>query len=328
LTSRSRKGFTLIELLVVIAIIAILIGLLLPAVQKIREAANRMSCSNKMKQCALATHNYNDVNSTLPVAYWAGPGGGQWNNDTNFGPPWTVLLLPFIEQDNLYRQVATSVTNYENWSRGIGGSADQNWRVISTTKIPTYVCPSDPFANVPGNRAGRDWARGSYGANMGPGATPGGLIGGASPAGGFGLAGGGPMGVNWGDSVATLSVQDGTSNTILINHMRAGPVNTDIRGSWAYSVHGCITAANAIGDCYTPNDRNCCSDDVAGCVDRPDIAMGCWNGGHGQTQARSAHSGGVNAALADGSVRFVRDSVDQRTWYIMQSRNDGQNWSN
>ena len=84
------------------------------------------------------------------------------------------------------------------------------------------------------------------------------------------------------------------------------------------------TMGNAIGDCYTPNDTGCCSDDVAGCSDRPDIAMGCWNGGFGQSQARSQHTGIVLAAMGDGTVRTVRNGITQLNWFRLISRNDGQ----
>src|SRR5689334_13863544 len=139
-----RKGFTLIELLVVIAIIAILIGLLLPAVQKIREAANRMKCSNNLKQIALGAHNYESTFDRLPPGQLgepapslAGP-NGQYSYIGVLG-----LLLPYIEQDNIYRQMQVPA---EGQTAPLWWANAANWN-MAQTKIPTYVCPSDSAIN-------------------------------------------------------------------------------------------------------------------------------------------------------------------------------------
>jgi prepilin-type N-terminal cleavage/methylation domain-containing protein len=320
---RSR-AFTLIELLVVIAIIAILIGLLLPAVQKVREAAARMSCSNNLKQLGLALHNYHDVNGKLPPAYYLGR-GINWDDENNIGPSWSIMILPYIEQDNVYKQVSANIANYQALCppNTTGGSNDQGWRAIRNISLKSYKCPSEDSDQILGARTGGSWARGNYAANAGPcGLND--SANGASPTYGYGggKPGGGVMCINWGSTIQ--GIKDGSSNTVMVNHMRVGPDAGDMRGTWAFGLNGCVTANCANGDCYYPNDTGCCSDDVLGCVDRPDMAMGCWSGGYGQTQARSAHSGQVLACMGDGSVRGIRDGITAQTWFYMISRNDGQ----
>ena len=335
---RRRPGFTLIELLVVIAIIAILIGLLLPAVQKIREAANRMSCSNKMKQLGLAAHNYHDVNGTLPPSVLMHPQVGDISDyNQNFGPNWAVLILPYIEQDNLFRQAQNSITNYP-----VNG--DSGWRnIVKGQKISTFLCPSDNGASVLAAPAGGGWARGNYGANAGPGMHwNGGTVGVANRSNGVwqdhnpsgfaseyypswsaGLSGGGPMVVNGGTTLASLL--DGTSSTILFDELRIGWNQNDIRGTWAMGQAGAsISAGNGRIDTPTPNISQSGWDDIQGCQDNPAIGMGCCGCNSWQVTAKSRHPGGVNVGLSDGSVRFVRDSIAQRTWFLLHSRNDGQ----
>jgi prepilin-type N-terminal cleavage/methylation domain-containing protein len=240
---RRRSAFTLIELLVVIAIIAILIGLLLPAVQKVREAAARMSCSNNMKQIGIACHAYQDSNGNLPPVLLVHPQvGGIDDYNQDFGPNWAVLILPYIEQGNLFNSVSDSVKNYPT-------TGDSGWRSIRGTKIKTYLCPSDTGGEVFNSRAGAGWARGNYGANAGPGMFwNGGAVGVAVLSGGkwndnnpngfaseyypswtAGWGGGGVFVVNGGPKLNTI--EDGTSNTILMDELRIGVNDLDIRGS-------------------------------------------------------------------------------------------------
>ena len=333
---RTRYGFTLIELLVVIAIIAILIGLLLPAVQKIRDAANRMKCSNNMKQLGLAAHNHHDTTGKLPPAVLLNRNvTNPADYNQNFGPNWAIMLLPYIEQDNLYRTVQQNVGNY---------MTDNNsaWRVIRNTRLPGLTCPSDIGYQQHCNRAGGDWARGNYGANTGPGmwwigANEGAItsanglmtesgwgISGYYASNVAGLSGGGVFPVNEGITLAAIT--DGTSSTIMFDELRIGPSANDLRGTWAMGQAGAsLSSANGRLDTPTPNVSLSGYDDIQGGDDRPEIGMGACGGcGSWQVTAKSRHAQGVNACMADGSVRFFRNSIDSRTWFLYHSRNDGQ----
>ena len=288
----SKRGFTLIELLVVIAIIAILVALLLPVVQQAREAARRSQCKSHLKQIGVALHNYLDANSAMPPFFIHRTGNASRIADPNKGANWLVFLLPFVDQTGLY----------EEWDFDI--PANQN--AARSTELAVYKCPSDPESSDNFcSYAGGNWARGNYGLNASPcshgvGNNPGATLGGMS-------------GVN--QSVRIRDITDGTSNTIAVDELRAGQNDRDLRGTWAMPGLGSGTAA-MFNDASTPNSDEPYSDDmencaVAGLAGNPIQGMGCFdNSSTGQMTARSMHTGGVHALMADGAVRFITDSID------------------
>src|SRR5947209_4366805 len=134
-TTMARRAFTLIELLVVIAIIAVLIGLLLPAVQKVREASNLISCKNNLKQIGLAMHHYHDSRGTFPVGYYDPTPWPQTDNGPGWG--WGAYLLPYLEQADLHSQI--------NFKLDVGDPANAG---IRATSLGIFVCPSEPLAQT------------------------------------------------------------------------------------------------------------------------------------------------------------------------------------
>ena len=341
LPSRARKGFTLIELLVVIAIIAILIGLLLPAVQKVREAAARMTCTNNLKQIALAAHNYEGTAGTLPPAVQIANTAG-WSNDNVdvkystawLGPNWAVLLLPSMEQNNIYASV--NVNAYMS-----SGGTDNSWMGLRGNKIKAFLCPSDTnqdlmYDGTGSNSCPNGWARGNYAANSGPGTTYNNNTNGTSNdtrnINGANRPAGSVMGANYGAAIARI--EDGSSNTILFGEIRVGLSAADRRGSWALGQPGAsILSGGGVGDCGGPNDgtssKNLNCDDIRITANYDATSygaqgMGSWSGcSNGQAQARSRHTGGVVCAFSDASVRFIRDSISTDNWFQLLSRNDG-----
>jgi prepilin-type N-terminal cleavage/methylation domain-containing protein/prepilin-type processing-associated H-X9-DG protein len=362
-----RPAFTLIELLVVIAIIAILIGLLLPAVQKVREAAARTKCQNNAKQLGLALLNYESAYGRLPPAsqmpyVYDAKNGMSLKMRTKFGqnpfgPNWAILILPYIEQDNLYKQ--SNAIGYPGFSpvpsdpKGsivVGLPFDLTWMNVVGTRLPIFLCPTDSFYNqtpyldpVTGPIGGpaTGWARGNYGVTCGYEDLDHqncGAVYKTSQAGipkQNGMVSSPVMACNYGAKL--VYIEDGTSNTILIGELRAGLTPVDPRGVWALGFSG-SSIVNAGRASYNPTPNNLLggvADDGGDELENgnqycdPVTAskgMGCTTSGTDMTSAmaRSLHLGGVNCCFADGSVHFVKNSVSQLTWVQLLSKSDGE----
>jgi len=292
--SRSpRQGFTLIELLVVIAIIAILIGLLLPAVQKVREAAARMQCTNNLKQLGLACHDYASANSdAFPAAY----------NPTT-GQQVFCELLPYLEQGNVYKEFGTPAD-----VATAGQGSAPNW-TASAVVLKGFACPSDPtYGN--GQRQG-SWASGCYLANYQV----------------FGNPGAGDTNGNNGSNCQgspnlKSSFSDGTSNTILFGETLTARgdsspgANTGVfalwsHGGWNISYMPIFAYGSAAGANYTSGCQSG-SPGLAGNNAKPNAGE-TFNPDY--NRVCSAHTGVVNVAMADGSIRGVSSGVSVATWW-------------
>ena len=338
---RSNAAFTLIELLVVIAIIAILIGLLLPAVQKIREAAARMKCSNNLKQLALACHNYHDVYGFLPR------GGNlfdenytnKWSCHYDKGS-WLVATLPFMEQDNLYKQIPY-LTYFTFTQAGQNEYADPNNNSIQSAitagvlpvRLPNGRCPSDgdsPKAPVS-----------NYLASNGPSC----LLYGGWPAGpydqycdpiGSGLGDWGYTRTSaLGHSLTPEKMRgcfNGTGGSVKFAQITDGLSNTIMLGESLVDNHSWLMGAAAGRGWYFSfgGNAHCSTIIPINTIINPNLpppGVGGWpwdiqwiNYSWG---FKSRHIGGVNFAFADGSVQFLKQTINMKTYQLLGCRNDG-----
>jgi prepilin-type N-terminal cleavage/methylation domain-containing protein/prepilin-type processing-associated H-X9-DG protein len=360
---RPRVGFTLIELLVVIAIIAVLIGLLLPAVQKIREAANRMSCTNNLKQIGLAIHNYESTYSNLPAAYTKLPSP---DPDPNaqfagrlVGLSLQANLLPFVEQDNLYRRLNSTKSEFNTVNIPPNGPhAGANTAYAQVVKI--YLCPSDP---TPSTLDAYNEVWGPYGDGGGAFCFPGGSTGATNlnpPPGQtwartdyfpivgihdalidtLGLRsqypgstqmagtlndpqypGGGPFKIT--------AVTDGTSNTIFMSECGGKPVGYNRKRQIYKSevnglpVDGSIepvsSGGGAWGDMFTYSAL------AGGRCDDSGFRLGpCMINTTSNNEIYAWHTGGANALFGDGSVRFLKESTAATVVIALVTRSGGE----
>lgn len=305
----ARSAFTLIELLVVIAIIAVLIGLLLPAVQKVREAASRMSCSNNMKQLGLAFHNYENTFSAFPPMY------------TDTGYPQApnhyclTFILPYIEQDNLYKQIDLKTSGY----------AVQNFLPF-TQPIKTFMCPSAPLQptityNVPSGKyqtlpAGVTqilMGRTDYAIASGAGGTW------VTQSIGTQAIATGPGILEYNKTIKMSAVSDGLSNTMLVAEDAGRPFRYGFGGAKRGADRDGNGAAGGWGDPDSWFGVNG-ADGNLGTQGSGPVAVN----GSSDNEIYAFHPGGAHVLMGDGSVRLLKSTITLAHLAALLSRQGGE----
>ena len=353
---RQRRGFTLIELLVVIAIIAVLIALLLPAVQAAREAARRAQCTNNLKQLGLAVHNYISSNNCMPplMSNFANPGfGGPLAAGGPWPLSWAVALLPAMEQAQLF--------NAANYSYGISDSQNNT---VAITKVATLICPSESQSSGPWqvsswtNYAANFGGPASIAAWSGPFVPMNNTVNGASGAYTNGNSGTvGLQSISDGTSntamfseklIGITTPADGVVSPgsslarRVIFQVSAITVQNDLGGAaGATQAQSFVTACQSVtGTAYGHNAWSGAAwgGSHSGTLNfnaydhvNPPGGLSCVDGNAQQPgdntdaiTANSNHSGGVNVGMNDGSVRFVKNTVNTVTWWALGTRNGGE----
>ena len=308
---RTPKAFTLIELLVVIAIIGTLIGLLLPAVQKVREAGKRMECINNLKQMAKALHNYYDTNNRFPLSGTA-----------NISHSWNVFILPYMEQENIFKQYSMA----QNWFDPINNKVTQ-------TQMKTFICPSSPedknrpaLDNKNSNAAISDYTAPTrvtdefmlFSLNNGKkvAQTP-------FPS---NLAVMNRQGIG----TSIKEIIDGTSNSFLVYESGGKPKHyisgktigqqdvDSVTKCGNTSVKNGIVSGAAWADYGTGSPVHGFNKDGTFCSEA--CVMNCTN----NQEAYSFHSGGMNASFADGSVRYINEDISIVTFCALVTMAGGE----